>query len=387
VGRDAFLEALCDNALRVRILEKEPPDLDEALRIACQLEAFDGGASADEPRPPQADKQRSPKKSNQQYHRQVREDKGRQSDQPQEDVFRQFQVGLKDCLSQMAAYQQEMENLRRSAKEQEAERQRQSSQNSGYQDSPFPMSYGNHCGKAPANGSKGRHSNVSGHGASAQSQSPGQGKSRGQGDGVGRGPCFTCGAEGHFARNCPFRKRGKGQSSDQSQGGASPQLQQQQQQASAGTQYEPRVQLIGQSAKKSTYLTVHWRGKQYNALLDTGCEWSVVGKRLLPSGMELSPPTSDLYAANRTKIPLVGCTTINFTVHGREYSADLAVTNSVDELILGIDWLMKNAAQWDFERGRIFLGGKWITLQQRVTADRVHRVYAMDTIRIPPVSG
>jgi len=64
VGRDAFLEALCDNALRVRILEKGPPDLDEALRIACQLEAFDGGTSTDEPRPPPADKQRSPKKSN-----------------------------------------------------------------------------------------------------------------------------------------------------------------------------------------------------------------------------------------------------------------------------------------------------------------------------------
>jgi len=125
---------------------------------------------------------------------------------------------------------------------------------------------------------------------------------------------------------------------------------------------------------------------QYNALLDTGCERSVVGKRLLPSGVELSPPTSDLYAANRTKIPLIGCTTINFTVHGKEYSADLAVTNSVDELILGIDWLMKNAAQWDFERGRIFLGGEWITLQQHITADRVRRVYAMDTIRIPPLS-
>ena len=102
--------------------------------------------------------------------------------------------------------------------------------------------------------------------------------------------------------------------------------------------------------------------------------------------MELSPPTNDLYAANRTKIPLIGCTIISFMVHGKEYSADLAVTNSVDELILGIDWLMKNAAQWDFERGRIFLGGEWITLQQRVTADRVRRVYAMDTIRIPPLS-
>ena len=41
VGRDAFLEALDDQALRVRILEKEPNNLDDALNIACRLEAIE----------------------------------------------------------------------------------------------------------------------------------------------------------------------------------------------------------------------------------------------------------------------------------------------------------------------------------------------------------
>jgi len=95
--------------------------LDEALRIACQLEAFDGGSSTAEQWPPPADKQCSPKKPNQQYPRQVKEDKGRHSDHSQEDVFRQFQDGLKDCLSQMTAYKLEIENLRRSTQEEEAE--------------------------------------------------------------------------------------------------------------------------------------------------------------------------------------------------------------------------------------------------------------------------
>ena len=40
VGRDAFLEALVDQALRVRILEKEPKNLDDALNMACRFEAF-----------------------------------------------------------------------------------------------------------------------------------------------------------------------------------------------------------------------------------------------------------------------------------------------------------------------------------------------------------
>jgi len=40
VGREAFLEALGDPELRVRILDKTPTTMDEALRIALNLEAL-----------------------------------------------------------------------------------------------------------------------------------------------------------------------------------------------------------------------------------------------------------------------------------------------------------------------------------------------------------
>ena len=41
VERDAFLEALNDQMLRVRILEKEPKNVDEALNIPSRFEAYD----------------------------------------------------------------------------------------------------------------------------------------------------------------------------------------------------------------------------------------------------------------------------------------------------------------------------------------------------------
>ena len=41
VGRDEILKSLDDQTLRVRILEKEPKNVDEALNIASRLEAFD----------------------------------------------------------------------------------------------------------------------------------------------------------------------------------------------------------------------------------------------------------------------------------------------------------------------------------------------------------
>jgi len=50
VARDSFLDALNDRSLRVRILEREPRNLDEALYIACRLEAFDASENyLDEP--------------------------------------------------------------------------------------------------------------------------------------------------------------------------------------------------------------------------------------------------------------------------------------------------------------------------------------------------
>jgi len=41
VGRDAFLDALRDQSLRVRILDKKPKNMGEAFDIAVRLEAYE----------------------------------------------------------------------------------------------------------------------------------------------------------------------------------------------------------------------------------------------------------------------------------------------------------------------------------------------------------
>ena len=92
VARDAFLEALGDNALRVRILEKEPTGLDSALKIACRLAAYDGGDPwvdylATRQQPPG---EKSPKKPSQKFNRQVCEKDEHRSGHPREDMFHQF---------------------------------------------------------------------------------------------------------------------------------------------------------------------------------------------------------------------------------------------------------------------------------------------------------
>jgi hypothetical protein len=45
IGRDFFLDALADQALRVRVLDQQPKTLDEALSIVCRMEAYSSTAS------------------------------------------------------------------------------------------------------------------------------------------------------------------------------------------------------------------------------------------------------------------------------------------------------------------------------------------------------
>jgi len=97
----------------------------------------------------------------------------------------------------------------------------------------------------------------------------------------------------------------------------------------------------------------------------------VIGKRLLPKGVVLQPIETNLFAANRTKIPLLGRLDMDFLLGGRIYSAKLAVTAAIDEFILGIDFLSRHSATWNFGAGKLYLDGQCFPLQQRVTADRV----------------
>ena len=53
------------------------------------------------------------------------------------------------------------------------------------------------------------------------------------------------------------------------------------------------------------YLALRLNGKVVYGLLDTGCDTSVVSRRVIP-GLQLKQTTQKLYAANGTEIALLG---------------------------------------------------------------------------------
>ena len=92
--------------------------------------------------------------------------------------------------------------------------------------------------------------------------------------------------------------------------------------------------------RREAYLEVTFRGRKILALLDSGCEHSVIGKNLIPMKM-LEKTNRQLCAVNGSPLPLLGETVIEFEVSGFRTGAHVLVTNAVTSLILGIDWLQE----------------------------------------------
>ena len=92
--------------------------------------------------------------------------------------------------------------------------------------------------------------------------------------------CFGCGLPGHRIRDCtnkPKTASGAGQARSQS----------------------------------SVYVAFNVCGTSYNCLLDTGCERSLVPRKLVPNAT-LKPTDTNVYAANNTKIPILGSVRLCF---------------------------------------------------------------------------
>jgi predicted aspartyl protease len=90
-----------------------------------------------------------------------------------------------------------------------------------------------------------------------------------------------------------------------------------------------------------------------------------------------------LYAANHTKISSLGEAEIKLVVQGKIIGAKVVVSDEVDSVILGSDFLRGHNAVWNFSTAKITLDGFVFDLCGRPKTGFVRRIYVDTDVLLP----
>ena len=184
------------------------------------------------------------------------------------------------------------------------------------------------------------------------------------------GNCYNCSQPGHFAKFCPHRPA----------------------RGSAGIQYRSdngsnRCRTYGALESSylnhESYLRVSIGHQVYDCLLDTGSEVCLFPESVVGS-VRVNKTNRTLKAANGMTIPILG--EVNLPVNIGSYSTRVVglVSQHVPEPMLGIDFLTRNKAVWDFDKGLIWIANKSYLLHHR--SDRYswcRRVVLQEDVVVP----
>jgi len=144
------------------------------------------------------------------------------------------------------------------------------------------------------------------------------------------------------------------------------------------------VQGVAPSSKRSeTYIDVTIKSRHAQALLDTCCESTVCPLRLCRNA-KLTPVNTELFAANNTPISVLSTIFLIFEVKSMTLFADVFVSEFIDELILGFEWLNGNNCKWLFGPGRAVFNGVSVQLHTCTPVFAVRRIFVRETVCIPP---
>jgi hypothetical protein len=352
MARDAFVESLGDPAMRLRVLERDPTTLEEALKISSRLEALSCGdvderwdnfghrkdkfvnnvVTEDNGKGELMDIVQELRKELKQNHAEL--DRLRRRVDPELVAgMSGHQLGLVEPVGPApypgVRYTEPPAGFLSAPPpgfwQAPTTYPRQQPPPSTYPESPVSVQYQQEATAPPAWYSTGdRAADVN-----IRLRQPRRSRDNDQ--------CRFCRQRGHWKAECPQRQR--------TAHGASSTL--------AGTR---------------TYLDISVGGRSSTCLLDTGCEQSMLPRRYVPHA-QLTPTEIKVFAANGTNIPVLGTVGVCLEAAGLSVQARFLVSDTVDEPMLGIDWLVANGCSWDFVNGIVTIGGREI----RLSAARTNR--------------
>ena len=192
--------------------------------------------------------------------------------------------------------------------------------------------------------------------------------------------CFECNEVGHMRRACPYLTGMIGDVAGTIQG------YDYHRQNNAQTPMRANGTLSNHGTDGRVYVRVKIQGKVYRALLDTGCDATLIPAKMVKKNKVYNTDHSCV-AANGTTIPILGWASMQGWMANMPVQVNGLVTEHVRELMLGIDWLSANNITWNFSRGEIMMEGETFKLESRKGVTRnVRRVVLADNITVPPRS-
>jgi hypothetical protein len=358
IGRDAFLESLADSALRNRVLDQNPKNMDDTLAIVSRMEAYSTGYNKDQ---------------------------NSSDDDVMRRRVRQVNVSQGNGDEARIATDRRLADLETSVAEQRRDLRQLLDETRRWQNQwtattmqtmvPPIQSYQQW---QPATSGP-RTPNVTSPPVQPAVQptaagvaelgvpipdyrtsKPAYRKQQGR-QGTG---CYLCGDPSHWKRQCPRMIEKQATSMLPSQGAF----------------------INGVSDKchmSETYLIINVAGKLLHAMVDSGCERSVIPRKYVPKA-HLEPTGTQLFAANGNQIPVLGRMNLCFTVNGVPLQTEVFVTDRVEELLLGYSFLAQYNCTWSFAEGILFVQGAPVKLKTRNSDVNVRRVYVREAVRVPP---
>ena len=91
---------------------------------------------------------------------------------------------------------------------------------------------------------------------------------------------------------------------------------------------------------KEAYIELEIGRQHCVCLLDTGSEVTLFPEPVV-KGYQLRESDIELLAANGTRIPVIGTVTVRAKLGGRTITMDGLVSEHIQEVILGLDWLTR----------------------------------------------
>ena len=177
--------------------------------------------------------------------------------------------------------------------------------------------------------------------------------------------CFYCGDRGHRIRYCPVRER----SSREESHSLSPEPREECSSA-------PSEPTTGQSITRSCmYLEVLIGDQRVLATIDTGSTFSIVPTAWVKPD-EVKCCEASLLAVNGTNLRVKGETVLSCQIDGCSFDISCFVVDDVDEMILGLDWMERHDVICSFGKRSLQVNGQSLTVHRRKTnAGCCRRIY------------